>query len=46
MFGHLDVSDSFYVQALMKDLGMPVFPEFEPRWNITLGTLINVITQK
>tara|TARA_B100000780_G_scaffold63291_1_gene41193 strand:- start:25 stop:618 length:594 start_codon:yes stop_codon:yes gene_type:complete len=25
---------------------MPVLPEFEPRWNVAPGTLINVITQK
>ena len=42
----LNISDNSYIQALIKDLGMPVLPEFEPRWNVAPGTLINVITQK
>ena len=46
MCGRLNVSDNPYVQVLMKDLGMPIFPEFEPRWNIAPGTSINVVTQK
>ena len=46
MCGRLNISDNFYIQALIKDLGMPVLPEFEPRWNVAPGTLINVITQK
>ena len=46
MCGRLNVSENPYIQALMKDLGMPVLPEFEPRWNVAPGTLINVITQK
>tara|TARA_B110000503_G_scaffold57839_1_gene92601 strand:+ start:822 stop:1478 length:657 start_codon:yes stop_codon:yes gene_type:complete len=46
MCGRLNVSDNPYVQAMMKDLGMPIFPAFEPRWNVAPGTLINVITQK
>ena len=46
MCGRLNVSEHPYIQALMKDLGMPLLPEFEPRWNVAPGTLINVITQK
>ena len=46
MCGRLNVSENPCIQALMKDLGMPVLPEFEPRWNVAPGTLINVITQK
>ena len=46
MCGRLNISDNSYIQALIKDLGMPVLPEFEPRWNVAPGTLINVITQK
>ena len=46
MCGRLNVSNNSYIQALMKDLGMPALPEFEPRWNVAPGTLINVITQK
>ena len=46
MCGRLNVSEIPYIQALMKDLSMPVLPEFEPRWNVAPGTLINVITQK
>ena len=46
MCGRLNISDNSYIQALIKDLGMPVLTEFEPRWNVAPGTLINVITQK
>ena len=46
MCGRLNVSENPSIQALIKDLGMPVLPEFEPRWNVAPGTLINVITQK
>jgi putative SOS response-associated peptidase YedK len=46
MCGRLNVSDNPYVQALMKDFGMPIFPEFEPRWNIAPGTSINIVTRK
>ena len=46
MCGRLNISDNSYIQALIKDLGIPVLPEFEPRWNVAPGTLINVITQK
>ena len=46
MCGRLNVSDNPYVQVLMKDLGMPIFPDFEPRWNIAPGTAINVVTLK
>lgn len=46
MCGRLNVSNNPYVQVLMKDLGMPIFPDFEPRWNIAPGTTINVVTLK
>lgn len=46
MCGRLNVSDHHYLQAMVKDLGLPIFPEFEPRWNVTPGTIIKVITRK
>ena len=46
MCGRLNVSDNPCIQALVKDLDIPSLPEFEPRWNLAPGTLINVITQK
>ncbi len=45
MCGRLNVSDNPHIQALMEDLGMPIFPAFAARWNVSPGALINVVTR-
>lgn len=46
MCGRLNVHDSALVQQLMDKLGLPLFPERPPRYNITPTSMLDVVTHE
>jgi len=43
MCGRINVSDHEGVQALMDMLGMPIWPQYEPNWNVSPTALLSAL---